>query len=221
MLKINIILLLLFCSFISGCASKQPDYPVYTGEKINKIAILPPQRTGEDKVGSITCTLSERDFDAEPTTKEQGRIINDMLVRAVKEDKRYFEVSDSKCYSYFNAIISENIKSTHIRIIQEMGRELNADAILYSRLFRFVEREGGSYGANKPASVALSIHLIRVSDGAILWRNTFDETQKALTDNILDISLYKKAGIKWLSASELAAYGIANAIDDLNRYLPK
>jgi ABC-type uncharacterized transport system auxiliary subunit len=221
MLKINLILLLLFCSFISGCASKHPDNSVYSGEKINKIAILPPQRIGEDKVGTITCTLSERDFDAEPTTKENGRLINDMLIKALKDDKRYFEVSDSKCYAYFNAIIQNNVKSSHIKIIQEIGKELNADAILYTRLFRFIEKEGGSYGATKPSSVALSIHLIRVSDGSLLWHKTFDETQKALTDNILDISLYKQAGLKWLSASELAAYGIANAVDDLNRFLPK
>jgi hypothetical protein len=221
MLKINLVLLLLLGVFISGCASKQPDYPVYIGEKINRIAILPPQRIGEDKPGTITCTLSEKDFDADVTTKDQGRIINDMLLKALKDDKRFFEVSDSRCYSYFGSIIRENVKSTHLRIIQEMGKELNAEAVLYTRLFRFVEREGGSYGANKPASVALSIHLIRVSDGSILWRYTFDETQKALTDNILDLDLYRKAGFKWLSATELAAYGIANSVDNLNRFLPK
>lgn len=221
MLKINFFLALLLVVFIAGCASKQPDYPVYSGDKINRIAIIPPQRIGEDKVGTITCTLSEKDFDAEATTKEQGRMINDMLLKAFKDDKRFFEVSEGNCYSYVNSIIRENVKSSHIRIIQEMGRELNVEAILYTRLFRFVEREGGSYGANKPASVALSMHLIRVSDGAILWRNTFDETQKAITDNILNLDLYRKAGIKWLSASELAAYGIANAVEDLNRFLPK
>ena len=42
-------------------------------------------------------------------------------------------------------------------------------------VYRFRERKGVSYTVEQPASVAFEIHLLRVSDGALVWRGSFDK----------------------------------------------
>lgn len=206
---------------ISSCANKIADKRVYKGEPLQKIAILPVQRLSEDKVGTINCPITDRYFDAYPTNQENANTLNKLIAKYLSHDPRFFTVSNEKCYLYFNAIINENIKSNHINIIKEIGKEVNADAVLYSRLYRVIEREGGSYGATKPASVAFSMHLIRIPDGEIIWKYTFDETQKSVLDNILDLDLYRKTGIKWLTSEELMEYGVSLSIQELFSFIPK
>jgi len=105
-------------------------------------------------------------------------------------------------------------------LIQAFGEELKVDAVLYSKLFRFEDRIGGEYSVKRPASVAFTLQIIRVSDGATLWRNTFDETQQALMENLLKAGLYRKTGLRWLTATQLADYGLSHAADELKNLLP-
>jgi len=91
---------------------------------------------------------------------------------------------------------------------------------LYGKLYRFRERIGTPYAAKTPASVAFSLILVRVADGAVLWRYSFDKTQEALTSNLLDWRFYKKQGMRWVSAEELAFYGLEQAVKELEQMLP-
>jgi hypothetical protein len=83
-------------------------------------------------------------------------------------------------------------------------------------IFRFEQRVGSSIGVEKPASVAFDLHLFRIKDGAQVWDGTFDETQKALFDNLLQAGTFFRGGAKWLTAEELAALGM----DKLLKKLP-
>lgn len=220
-MRIYGILVLIISILITSCATKTIEKKVYKGEPLEKIAILPVQRQSEDKVGVVNCPITDRYFDASPTTQENANTLNKLISKYLSHDPRFFTVSNEKCYLYFNAIINENIKSSHLKIIKEIGKEVNADAVLYSRLYRVIEREGGSYGATRPASVAFSMHLIRISDGEILWKYTFDETQKSVLDNILDLELYRKTGIKWLTSEELMDYGVSLSIQNLLSFIQR
>jgi hypothetical protein len=81
-------------------------------------------------------------------------------------------------------------------------------------VYRFRERKGFSLSVEKPASVAFEIHLIRVSDGAIVWRGIFDKTQASLMENLLQIASFIKEGAKWVTAKELAAEGMDEVLKD-------
>jgi hypothetical protein len=100
------------------------------------------------------------------------------------------------------------------------GKELGADAVLYCKINRFRDRVGNDYSADIPASVAFTMSLVRVADGAVLWRYSFDETQQALTENLFSFSLYRSEGMKWLTASELMKYGLKRAVTDLVSRMP-
>jgi hypothetical protein len=45
----------------------------------------------------------------------------------------------------------------------------------------------------------------------MLWTAKFAQTQGYLSDNVLDVWAFVKKGAKWLSADELARYGVEEA----------
>ncbi len=103
---------------------------------------------------------------------------------------------------------------------RELGRAVKADAVLYGRVERYVERTGGEYGAAKPASVAFELALVSVASGKELWRRRFAQTQQPLTSNLLNFWMFWRAGPRWFSAQELARLGVERLLEDLRRRTP-
>ena len=104
--------------------------------------------------------------------------------------------------------VQMRLETNLVRSSIPLGRELNAHFVMVAHLFRFQQRVGSSIGVEKPASVAFDLHLIRIRDGARVWDGGFDETQKALFDNLLRAGSFFKEGAKWVTAEELAAVGM-------------
>lgn len=222
-------LFFMVCIFFTGillqsCAGmfygQEADKPPIPG--IKSIAVLPMDRAvsrpGQEKA---TCALSDTTvFDTNNIPPEASSRLSEVLVGLLKDDPIFKPMPEGECIGFLNAFLKADIKASQLRLIQSFGRELGVDAVLYGKLYRFEDRIGSSYSVQKPASVAFSLHLIRVSDGAILWQYTFDETQKPLTENLLNTKLYRESGLKWLTADELANYGITNACKELKRRLP-
>lgn len=96
-----------------------------------------------------------------------------------------------------------------------VAKEFGADAVLVGTLTRLVAREGTAAGASRPATVGFVVDLHAAPGAARLWTGNFDETQRPLTDNVLDASRYPGGGTRWLSAEELLTWGaheVANAL---------
>jgi hypothetical protein len=88
-----------------------------------------------------------------------------------------------------------------------LQREFGADAVLVGKLTRWVEREGGAAGSQRPASVGLQVDLYDVSEAQRLWRGEFDHTQRPLFENVLLTPRYPGGGMRWLTAEEFAQFG--------------
>jgi len=108
----------------------------------------------------------------------------------------------------YNQIPKDDLNDTIQSLAQKLGRELNANLILTGNVWRYKDRVGGSRGVRSPSSVAFAIYLIDVASGKLLWKSAFSETQKSLSENVLEARSFFKKGAKWLSASELAQYGV-------------
>lgn len=221
--------LLLFCLtasllFLQGCngllqkkgGTKQTPLPA-----LNRIAVLPMDRasaqSGQERP---TCVLSDALSDIHKITPEANSEVTHLLFQAFQGDQRFLIVSEGQCIGLLNSLLAADIKASRLQLIQAFGKELKVDAVLYSELFRFEDRIGGEYSVKRSASVAFTLQIIRVSDGAILWRNTFDETQQSLMENLLKAGLYRKTGLRWLTATELADYGLNQAVNELKDLLP-
>jgi hypothetical protein len=112
--------------------------------------------------------------------------------------------------------IQMRLEPDPVRSAVPLGKELHADFVMVCHLFRFEQRVGSAIGVDKPASVAFDLHLFRTRDGARVWDGSFDETQKALFDNLLRAGAFFREGAKWVTAEELAAVGM----DKLLKALP-
>jgi len=89
----------------------------------------------------------------------------------------------------------------------QLGKSLNMDFVFVGYLFRFVERIGSHWGAERPASVGFDIHLIRLRDEKMVWEGRFDETQK-LSENLLKMGSFVRRKASWLTAEELSSVGM-------------
>ena len=85
-----------------------------------------------------------------------------------------------------------------------VGRCLPADFILVPQILGWKELEGGG----NPASVVMDLYLLDVKGERVVTRFHFDETQRALTDNLLDMGKFVKRGGEWVTAETLAKEGI-------------
>jgi TolB-like protein len=189
--------------------------------KLERIAALPMDRAsvrpGQERA---TCSLSDTVFEAHEIPAEAKDRVTAILFELLQNDPRFQIVSEGRCIGFLNSLLVADVKASQLRLIQEFGQELDADAVLYGKLFRYDERVGRRYSVKKPASVAVTLHLIRVKDGAVLWRAAFDETQQPLSENLLKAGLYKKSSMHWLTAEELARLGLNQALGDLKKRLP-
>jgi hypothetical protein len=95
-----------------------------------------------------------------------------------------------------------------LRSAVQFGKELAVDFIFVGNVFRFEERIGSRIGVDKPASVGFDVHLLRVKDGKRVWDGKFDETQQALSENLLKIGSFVRRGGAWLKAEELSSVGM-------------
>lgn len=102
---------------------------------------------------------------------------------------------------------------------KKLGELVYADAVISGRVLRYRERVGEEWGAKSPASVALILDLWDTRRGDLVWSGRFDETQKALSENIFSLGEFAQRGAKWLKAEELAQEGIKKAVGQLHRTL--
>ena len=101
-------------------------------------------------------------------------------------------------------LFEREIRSSSI----ELGRELGGDFLFLGFLFRFEERVGSSWGAERPASVAFDLHLFRLRDGREVWSGRMDEVQRSLSENLLKFGSFLRRKARWLTAEELASVGM-------------
>ena len=97
-------------------------------------------------------------------------------------------------------------------LVASTGGTKGVDAILLGYIFNFKERVGTSYSVESPASVSFSLFLVRVKDGQIVWRGIFEETQQALSENLLKIGVFIKRKARWVTAREMAVDGLENLL---------
>jgi hypothetical protein len=142
------------------------------------------------------------------------KVIEDIFLERLKSQKSIQIIPPDRCGAVFGRISAESLKASLPEILKKVGNELEAEGIIVGYVHRYRERKGYPYSAEKPASVAFEIHLVRVSDGVIVWKGIFDKTQKSLMENILEVTSFFKGRGQWVTATELATEGIDALLED-------
>ena len=111
-------------------------------------------------------------------------------------------------------------RDDRIALAAAAAREFGATAVLSGTVYRYRERSGGELGTTQPASVGVELALHTSPGSRSLWSGRFDHTQHALSENALVAARYPGAGSRWLTAAELARWGIETAARKLAKEQP-
>ncbi len=216
------VMVLLLAVFLAGCSllngGREETRPL---PELKRIAVLPMDRASARAGGTArpTCNISDAVIDTNIIPPEPAEKLTQQLFDRFRGDPRFLLVPEGKCMGFLNNFIATDISQSQLSLIRAFGKQLQVDAVLYGKLYKYKERVGKTYSAQRPASIGFDLNLIRTRDGALLWRYNFDKTQQALTDNLFDIGLYRSKGMRWLTADELASYGLEKALEDLGKRL--
>jgi hypothetical protein len=116
------------------------------------------------------------------------------------------------------ALNAQGLRPTDInpRTAAELAAsEFGATAILMGQVSRYRERQGERFGSTGAASVAFNTTIYTADSVKRVWSAQFDETQRPLSEHIVNARRYPGGGMRWLTAAELAQWGAESAIDTL------
>jgi hypothetical protein len=201
------------CQGASGVSTTLKD----DGKVVFKrIAVVPFQsiRQEDADIKTVRCPVCGVVFRTESYAKGSEAVVEGIFLERLKDEKAFAIIPPDRVGGVYEGVTGAVFKADLLDVLKRVGGELEADGIILGYVYRFRERKGFSLSVEKPASVAFEIHLIRVSDGAIVWKGIFDKTQTSLMENLLQIASFIKEGGKWVTAKELAAEGMDEVLKD-------
>jgi hypothetical protein len=173
--------------------------------------------TRGDEPELVRNPITGTSFMSGPIPEEVPGWLNDRLFDMLVQGEGRNLISPGQARGVVESIMASDAQlGVHpIEMIKKVGKAFEADAVLTGQVYRWQDRAGTDYGVETAASVAFDLSLIRPSDGAILWRGNYDKTQKSLMENLFDLDTYVKSGGRWLTAQELAAFGLERLLTEM------
>ena len=204
----RIFLLLLLTLFLYACAREQPAYLPPRQLESLKVVLVWPVDLYCDPPSPIPFYCPVRNIIPGEISLSAKEVMEKLLRTSLEKfsDRHHFLFLDEGTSELLlERVLEEKVQSPEVAV-KMIADSAKAGSILYLRIYRFKERIGRGIGVSEPASVAFALFLYDGQTGKLLWHDVFDETQKPLSENILNLSLYKS--IKWLTAEELAKNGL-------------
>jgi len=198
---------------ILGCHHRDTTaVPASEGKTVfERIAVAPFQRVlpENDREGVVKCPLCGTIFTADRTAGTPEKIIEALFLRQVEKNHKIIVMAGDRVAGIQQRVSATSVKIPLRQTLRELGRELGAEAVVIGYVYRFRERKGVSYAVEQPASVAFDLHLLRVDDGAIVWKGHYDRTQTSLMEDLLQVDSFIRQRGRWATAEDLAADGVA------------
>jgi hypothetical protein len=204
-------------SFLAVCIvfslSPSSGAPADTGRAfltVERIGVMPffKGSYGSDITSSLTCPVCELTFEPDNLTSDCDRVLTgfaqDLL--EIRYGDKLIPMADVK--KAYRSMPKDEFKDTPLALTQRLGKAMSANAMVVGTVWRYRDRKGGTRAVESPSSVAFAVHLVDVETGSIVWSRTFAETQRTLSENILKAPTFFERGAKWLSADELARFGM-------------
>lgn len=182
----------------------------YSGIQVERIGVTPffKGRYGSTIGDTLTCPICQLDLDPDGVSPIADRVLTDYVHEALQIHYGDKVIPLGEAQEAYENLTRDESKETPLELALKLGKELKADFMALGSVWKYREGVGGARASDKPAAVAFAVFLVDVKTGKTLWNAGFSETQKSLSENILEAKGFFKKGGRWLSASELAKYGV-------------
>jgi hypothetical protein len=193
----------------AACAPKAAHFSETPGEELwkpEKVAVLPYQ------LAIVNINANRAVSPLNGAIHRSGEIISS--ARVVMDQILSEQLRGHTSLNLLDTAAAARSLDQHLSLlpfrqaVMAAGRDMEADAVLIGFIYRLSQRVGEAFSAENPASAAFDLILLRVSDGQIIWSDSFDQTQVSLTENLLEIGQYAGRGLYWFTVEEFAQYGM-------------
>jgi len=210
--------LCLLLPIFMGCHNRADSgVPVPEGKIVfDSVAVVPFQQVSPEDAasGAVRCPLCGLIIDATRSPGNPETIVEKVFLDQLdKKRPKFTLIAGERVAGVFRRITADSLTAPHRQVLRDVGSELGAEGVVAGYVYRFRERKGVSYAVEQPASVAFEIHLLRVSDGALVWRGTFDKAQNSLMADILQFATFFRGKGRWLTAEELTGEGMEQLLN--------
>jgi len=209
---------------LAGCASNtftELRETTFSSSSMSTLASMPFVRgrrcldasTGGDAF--LDCRVSalshSPEFYAPGALQEISAVLHEEL------RKKYGQIVKdySAGVSVFEILVLRAPDRTLRELASAFGGEVGAEYVVAGVLDSYIERVGSARAISSPASVTFRLYIIHAPTGSTVFEGVFNETQQALTENILKAPAFFRRGARWLSAEELSREGIRRILADI------
>lgn len=173
----------------------------------------PPQLdAGPDQ--TLNCPMAQICFDDPSILPNAGPTLTRLVDKQLRGRFGQQVVPRSEVKRIEDSIKLDMEVDTIRSMAEQLGKALKADVVMVGMVWRYRDRGTVDGVPDRPASVAFAVMMLDSASGRVLWRRQFDETQQTLFENVLDFKKNLKLGLKWLTANELAEYGVSQVFSD-------
>ncbi len=200
----SILIVALFCSlFFSACSGKKGDQAedkVVALQPLTGIVVMPTVITKE-ALGAMGKGSSTLDRGA--------GFVDGVIASELGRNEKVHIVTERQLDALLNDAAGARLEQ-----MKALGAKLDSNAVLDITVTRFHDRDGSDLSVNTPASAAFQMVLTHVDTGMVLWAASFDETQEALSSNLLSLGKARNRGFKWITVEDLVRQGVKERLAD-------
>lgn len=174
-----------------------------------KIAVMPffKGKRPEDMNEMLNCPLERLGWSQNALIEDAEKILTRIIQRTVESRFAENVIPLADVIITYEKMLVNAPRKTPAVLAKDLGETLGADYIFLGNVWRYREPKGVELGSPSGASVAFNVFFLKVETGQKIWKGTFDQTQRSLTENV-GVKGSVKLGLKWLSANELARLGV-------------
>ncbi len=187
--------------------------------QVKKIAVVPffKGKYGSDLTETLRCPMCDLTMDLRSLSLGATRILTSYVHGELERRYGVKVVALGDTLRGYDEIPKDEGKDTLLDMAQKLGRRLEANVVVLGTVWRYRDKFRSDTGRTGPAAVAFAVYLVDVEQGRLRWHESFSQTQESLFKNLLAAKSFFDQGAKWLTADELAFYGVREVFRSYDR----
>ena len=200
---------LLVCILVLGCAHSDADQSVETADESRGMTVVLPFVNMVKIYGSnasVRNPITSKVFITGKIEEKAALDLTNELYRLIGQETKlkWGVFQDAQGDQGLSPFSPFGMKTDPVKRLQALGRQEGADTIMIGYLYAFRNRSGGDYGVERPSHVSFELVLMKSGSGRIVWQRSFEEIQKSLSEDLLQLKSFIKRRGRWVSAQEMA-----------------